>query len=249
EDRRQKTVIGKTDDGKTEDRKNTVLPSSDNCFTVLPFYRPLTVAVQGFGNVGFNIAQFLFEAGFKIVGLSDSQGGIYFEEGFDPGKAMACKLEKGKIAECYCAGSVIDGKCGVRITNDRLLQLPVDILVPAALENIVTSDNASKIKAKIILEMANGPITSEADEILEKKGVIVIPDILANSGGVTVSYFEWKQNLSNEHWTKDQVNQKLKEKMMRALGEVWERSEKHKVDLRTGAYILALERIAEKYGK
>ncbi|TSC53645.1 MAG: glutamate dehydrogenase, partial [Microgenomates group bacterium LiPW_16] len=202
--------------------------------------------VQGFGNVGYNVAKFLFEAGFKIIGLSDSRGGIYFEEGFDPGKAMACKLEKGKIAECYCVGSVIDGRCGVRITNERLLELPVDILVPAALENVITKGNASKIKAKIILEMANGPTTPEADKILAKKGVVVIPDILANAGGVTVSYFEWKQNLSDQHWTKNEVNQKLKEKMVKAFGGVWETSQKHKVDLRTGAYILAIDRIVGK---
>jgi len=208
--------------------------------------RQKTIAVQGFGNVGYNVAKFLFEAGFKIIGLSDSQGGIYFEDGFDPTKTIACKLAKGKIAECYCAGSVIDGKCGVRIANERLLELPVDILVPAALENVINSDNASKIKAKVILEMANGAITSEANKILANRGITVIPDILANSGGVTVSYFEWKQNLEDAHWTRDEVNKNLKEKMVRALGEVWETAQRYKVDLRTGAYILAIDRIVGK---
>ncbi len=213
--------------------------------------KELTVAVQGFGNVGFNIAKFLGEAGFKVMGLADSKGSILLakdsQKGFDPQTVLACKKEKGSVAGCYCVGSVCDLKFGKTIKDEELLELPVDILVPAALENVITADNASKIKAKIILEMANGPITPEADVILKKRGIPVIPDILANSGGVTVSYFEWKQNLENVHWTKNQVNEKLKEKMTKAVDAIWEISEKKKVDLRTAAYILAVQRIAEKY--
>lgn len=235
------------------------------------FPRPLTVAVQGFGNVGFNIAKFLYEArlpapeaaafggqaGFKIVALSDSKGAIvlgryndtyhHSEEGFNPNLVLECKREKGTVASCYCVGSVCDLKFGKSISQEELLTLPVDILVPAALENVITKDNASKIKAKIILEMANGPVTPGADEILYKKGITVVPDILANAGGVTVSYFEWKQNLLNRHWTENEVNKKLKAKLTKAFDDVWKTSQRHKVDLRTGAYILAIERIAGKY--
>ncbi len=213
--------------------------------------KQLTAAVQGFGNVGYNMAKFLHEAGFKIIGLSDSKGSILLskdkEEGFDPSTVLTCKKEKGSVAGCYCVGSVCDLKFGKTISQDELLELPVDVLVPAALENVINADNAKKIKAKIILEMANGPITPEADVVLKKREIPVIPDILANSGGVTVSYFEWKQNLDNEHWTKEQVNTKLKDKMEKAVDAIWEISQKKKVDLRTAAYILAVQRIAAKY--
>ncbi|MCL4382499.1 glutamate dehydrogenase [Patescibacteria group bacterium] len=198
----------------------------------------LTVAVQGFGNVGYFIAQFLFEQGFKIMALSDSQGAIYFEEGFDPAKTMVCKKGKGQIANCYCAGSVANGKCGVKISNDKLLELPVDILVPAAMGGIIHKGNARKIKAKIILEMANDPITQEADKILSAKGITIVPDILANSGGVTVSYFEWEQNLLGKYWSKDEVNKKLNEKMTKATTDIWQIAQKYQVDLRLAAYVL-----------
>lgn len=203
----------------------------------------LTVAVQGFGNVGYFIAQFLFEQGFKIMALSDSQGAIYFEEGFDPAKTMVCKKGKGQIANCYCAGSVANGKCGVKISNDKLLELPVDILVPAAMGGIIHKGNARKIKAKIILEMANDPITQEADKILSAKGITIVPDILANSGGVTVSYFEWEQNLLGKYWSKDEVNKKLNEKMTKATTDIWQIAQKYQVDLRLAAYVLALQKI------
>jgi len=134
-------------------------------------------------------------------------------------------------------------KKGKQVTNDALLELPVDILVPAALENAITEKNASKVRAKVVLEMANGPTTPEADVILYKKGIPVIPDILSNSGGVTVSAFEWEQNLKGQHWTKAQVNTKLAKKMTDAAGAVWIASVSHKTDLRTAAFIVALERI------
>ena len=161
-----------------------------------------TIAVQGFGNVGYYFAQIAYEEGYKIVALSDSKGGIYNEKGLNPEEVMKIKEE---------TGSVINYKDGKVTSNEELLELPVDILVPAALENVITKDNASKIQAKVIIEMANGPITEEAYPILESKGIISAPDILANGGGVTVSYFEWLQNKHNEHWTEEEVNQKLEE--------------------------------------
>lgn len=206
-------------------------------------HKKITIAVQGFGNVGYNVVKFLDEAGFNVVAVSDSRGGIYVPDGVNPALTMECKKKNGYLAGCYCSGSVCDLKKGKPITNDGLLELPVDILVPAALENVITKDNAGKIKAKVILEMANGPTTPEADTLLYRKGVVVIPDVLSNSGGVTVSAFEWEQNLKGEHWTKEEVNQKLKAKMEKAATEVWETAQKLKTDLRTAAFVLALERI------
>lgn len=198
----------------------------------------LTVAVQGFGNVGFNMAKFLQQTGFKVVAVSDSKGGIYVKEGLDPEKTLSLKKQTGKLTS--------GEKDEKRITNTELLELPVDILVPAALENVLTKDNATKVKAKIILEMANGPTTSAADEILYKKGVIVIPDVLSNSGGVTVSSFEWEQNLIGERWTKKDVNTKLEKKMKKEAGNIFDRAHELKTDLRTAAFVVAMERIFEK---
>jgi len=210
----------------------------------------LTVAVQGFGNVGYNMAKFLVENGFKVVAVSDSRGGIYVPDGINPALTLECKKKNGPpaggLAGCYCSGSVCDLSKGKQITNEELLELPVDILVPAALENEITKDNAPKVKAKVILEMANGPTTSEADEILHKKGIPVVPDVLANSGGVTVSAFEWEQNLKGEHWTKEEVNKKLNDKMQKAVVPIWETSKKLDIPLRTAAFVVALERIIEK---
>ena len=191
----------------------------------------LTAAVQGFGNVGFNVAKFLTDAGFTVVAVSDSQGGRYVASGLDPIRIFEEKKKNGHLAG------------GKTITNTELLELPVDILVPSALESVLTGQNASQIKAKVVLEMANGPTTPEADAILYKKGVVVIPDILANAGGVTVSCFEWEQNLKSEHWSKKDVNDRLKTKMGVAAGDVWDVGQKHKTDLRTAAFITALERI------
>jgi glutamate dehydrogenase/leucine dehydrogenase len=205
----------------------------------------LTVAVQGFGNVGYNIAKFLNENGFRVVAVSDSQGGIYVEEGVNPELTLECKKKSGKLSGCYCSGSVCDIKKGRQITNEELLELPVDIIVPSALENVITDKNASRIKAKIVLEMANGPTTPEADTILFKRGIPVIPDILSNSGGVTVSCFEWQQNLKGVRWTKKEVNRKLKTVMDKAASEIWAASVKHKIDLRTAAFVVALGRILE----
>ncbi len=209
--------------------------------------KKLTVAVQGFGNVGHNVAKFLHDSGFTVVAVSDSKGGIYVSEGLNPTLTLDCKKKNGPptggLAGCYCSGSVCDVKKGKQITNEALLELPVDILIPSALESVITKDNAPKIKAKVILEMANGPTTPEADIILYKRGIPVIPDILSNSGGVSVSAFEWEQNLKGQHWTKKAVNAKLKAKMEKAATDIWTTSKKIKADLRTSAFVVALGRI------
>jgi glutamate dehydrogenase/leucine dehydrogenase len=206
--------------------------------------KPLTVAVQGFGNVGYNIAKLLSDEGYNVVAVSDSKGGIYVPEGLHPASVLTCKKQTGMIDHCYCIGSVCDVKKAKRITNEELLELPVDILVPAALENALNASNAARIKAKIVFEMANGPTTSEADALLYKEGRIVVPDVLANSGGVTVSTFEWEQNLKGEHWTKEEVNRKLQKKMEDAVSIIWDTSKKYKTGLRTAAFIVAIQRIA-----
>ncbi len=196
----------------------------------------LTAAVQGFGNVGYNVAKFLDESGITVVAVSDSKGGIYHTDGLNPKDVLVNKKKTG----------VLSG--GKQITNVQLLELPVDILVPSALESVIIKDNAAKIKAKVVLEMANGPTTPEADTLLYEKGIVLIPDILANSGGVTVSCFEWEQNLKGQHWTKADVNKKLKIKMGAASNAVWEAGKKHHTDLRTAAFVVALGRILKAMG-
>jgi glutamate dehydrogenase/leucine dehydrogenase len=195
-----------------------------------------TVAVQGYGNVGFHAARLLNELGCKIVAISDSKGGIYNSDGLDPEKVLKYK-EK--------TGAVVDYPESSMISNEQLLALQCDILVPAALENQITKANASNVKAKIVAEGANGPVTPEADEILFEKGVFVIPDILANAGGVTVSYFEQVQNQMNYYWSEDEVREKLKAIMDRAFESVLAMSKQHKVNMRTAAYILSVKRVAD----
>lgn len=215
--------------------------------------KPLTVAIQGFGNVGSHLAKLLCDNGFEIMAISDSRGGVRSrtEKGFNIDLVKKCKLEKGFISECYCIGSVCDNPDDVKgdISNETILKLPVDILIPAAMEGVITGENAPDIKANIILEMANGPTTAEADEILEKNGIIVVPDVLANSGGVTVSYFEWLQNMNGEKWSLEKVNTQLKEKVVKAFEEVWKIKEEKKVSPRTATYVLALQRLKEAYTK
>jgi glutamate dehydrogenase (NADP+) len=217
--------------------------------TQMPKKTQLRVAVQGFGNVGYYIAKFLYEEGMQIVALSDSKGGIVVnnleKDSFHPEMVMRCKKEKGTLSACYCVGSVCDAKGGSTITNEELLELPVDILIPAALENQITINNVHNIKAKVILEMANGPTTPEADEILFKKGIHVVPDVLANSGGVTVSCFEWQQNLAGKHWREEEVNAKLQEKMESAFNSIWKMTTDKKIDLRTAAFVVAIGRIIQ----
>ena len=204
-----------------------------------------TIAVQGLGNAGMVIAELLYNSGYKIVAVSDSQGGIYNEKGLDLPKIIQHKRENRVIAGIYCQDTVCDLENNQSITNEQLLALAVDVLVPAALENQITEANADNIKAKYIFEVANGPITSAADAILDSKGIYVFPDILVNAGGVTVSYFEWVQNRSGLYWSLTEVNEHLKKKMVIEADEVWKTAEEFAVPLRTAAYIHALNRLGE----
>jgi len=195
------------------------------------------IVIQGFGNVGGNAARIFTENGHIVVAVSDSKSAIFKTDGLD--------LEKVEIHKKN-TGALKDFPDAKNITNMELLEIPCDLLIPAAFENVITDDNADKIKAKAILELANGPITPEADEILFKKNIPVIPDILANSGGVTVSYFEWEQNLKKEHWTEKEVFKKLKLMMEEASEKTLEKAKESNTSLRMGAFILALERIKNK---
>ncbi len=211
-----------------------------------------TIAVQGFGNVGYYFAEIAQQEGYNVVSVSDSKGGIIKKESntlmnLDIPLVMKCKKEKGSLAGCYCAGGVCDTRGGHLITNEELLELPVDILVPSALENVINADNMKRIKAKIIIEMANGPITEEAYEYLTKKGVIIVPDVLANSGGVTVSYLEWVQGKQGYYWTEAEVNAKLEEKMAHAFHAIWDRSLERNIPLKQAAFEVAVKKIVEAY--
>ncbi len=191
-----------------------------------------TVAIQGFGNAGSFMAKILFEWGYKIVAVNDSKGGSYDKNGLNVEELLKFKSETGSVK-----GFAED------IESKDLLELDVDVLVPAALENQITKENAANIKAKVVVELANGPTTPEADTILEQKAVIVIPDILANAGGVTVSYFEWVQNLYGYYWTEAKVLEKLEKIMVTSFKDVSETAQKYETSLRNGAYILAINRI------
>jgi len=201
----------------------------------------LGIAIQGLGNVGYYFAELAHEQGYPIVALSDSKGAIVVEDLEGEGKLDPKEVMKYKEK----TGSVIGFPGTKTITNEELLELNAEILVPAALENVITKENAGKIKAKVVIEMANGPTTPEADEILAKNNIIVVPDILANAGGVTVSYFEWFQNMKDQKWTEDKVNRRLKAKMIGAFGAVWGGGKKYQVDLRKAAYILAVDKVAK----
>ncbi|MEA5511042.1 Glu/Leu/Phe/Val dehydrogenase [Crocosphaera sp. UHCC 0190] len=204
-----------------------------------------TVAVQGFGKAGAVIAELLAKVGYKIVAVSDSKGGIYAEKGLDILSIRQYKKEHRGIAAIYCEDTVCNIGEHQSITNEELLTLDVDVLIPAALENQITDQNANDVKAKYIFEVANGPITSAADDILNKKGIYVFPDILVNAGGVTVSYFEWVQNRSGLYWTKTEVHERMKEKMVTEAEKVWSISQEFDVSMRTAAYIHALNRLGE----
>lgn len=195
------------------------------------------IAVQGFGNVGLFFAKLAAELGVKVVAVSDSRGAVYNQEGLDIDKL----IEHKKVTKSVKDFS--DPNTENLQNPDDVLYQDVDFLIPAALENSITDQNAGKIRAKYIIEMANGPVTPEADEILHNKGIVVVPDVLANSGGVTVSYFEWVQNLENSSWTENEVNEKLHEKIVEAFNQVYSEMEKLKVDMRTGAYALAVKKI------
>ena len=196
-----------------------------------------TYAVQGFGNVGFYTAYYAHKDGAKIVAFSNSDVAIYNENGIDMEAVIKDFEENGRIAA--------NKGYGKDITNAELLELEVDVLAPCALENQITSENADRIKAKVVAEGANGPTTPEADEILFKKGIVVIPDILANSGGVVVSYFEWVQNLQSYYWPFEEVQQKEDALLSGAFEDVWTLASEYKVDLRNAAYMKSIERISK----
>ena len=195
-----------------------------------------TVAVQGYGNVGSIAAFLLQDKGCKIIAASDTRGGIYNPKGLDARDVKRFKSETGTVVG-YPGADVI--------TNEELLELECDVLVPCALEKVITSENADRIKAKIIAEGANGPTTPEADRVFAEKGIFVIPDVLANAGGVTVSYFEWVQGLQFFFWSEHDINVKLRDIMIKAFGDVLAISKEKNVDMRIAAYILAIDRVAE----
>ncbi|MCA9123638.1 MAG: Glu/Leu/Phe/Val dehydrogenase [Planctomycetaceae bacterium] len=218
------------------------------------------VAVQGFGNAGQHVARLLYDDGYRVVATSDSRGGVYREEGLDIPRAIQLKKEGQAVGAVYSSRSVCDClKCGSAdcncsrhdsatgevISNEALLELDVDVLIPAALENQITQDNADRVKAPVIIEVANGPTTSQADEILTAKGTLVVPDILANAGGVTVSYFEWVQNLAGYYWTVEEVHERLQKIMAREFNAIYEFMNDKGIDMRTAAYAQALDRISE----
>jgi len=194
------------------------------------------VAVQGFGNVGANAAKTLRAEGCRIVGVSDSRGGVHQEKGLDPDDVFRHKQQTGSVAG-YRGGDAV--------TNDELLELPCDILVPAAIEGQLTADNAPRIKARIVVEGANGPTTPAADLILRDRKVFVVPDILANAGGVIVSYFEWVQDLQSFFWSEEEINERLERIMVRSFRDVLALSQEKQVDLRSGALVRAIGRVAE----
>lgn len=204
----------------------------------------IRVAVQGFGNAGQHIAKLLHHDGYKIVAVSDSRGGVHRASGLDVPSLIQNKNATRQVMAVYCRGSVCEKVEADQISNAELLELNVDILIPAALENQISVVNAKKIKAPIIVELANGPITNEADAILNEKNVLVIPDILANAGGVTVSYFEWIQNKAGYYWDLAKVHHRLKDIMTREFYNVYHLAEQHRCDMRTAAYIHAVTRIA-----
>ncbi|MGH9687162.1 MAG: Glu/Leu/Phe/Val family dehydrogenase [Candidatus Acidiferrales bacterium] len=224
-------------EGRKEATARGVLVSVEEACKVkkLPL-RGASVAIQGFGNVGSLVAKLFAEKKARVVAISDSRGGVFNSRGIDPLKAMRYKER---------AGTVVGMPGTSRISNDDLLTLKCDILVPAALENVITLNNVEQIKAKIVAEAANGPTTPHADEVLARRGIMLIPDILANAGGVTASYFEWVQDLQSLFWPVEEVNAKLESVMRRAFLEVFESMRKHRTQMRTGAYVLAVGRVAD----
>ncbi len=195
-----------------------------------------SVAIQGFGNVGAHLARLLHEEGAKVVAVSDSRGGVYNPKGIDVPAALAHKQERGTL----------DGLANAEaVTNEELVELPCDIFAPCALEQVVTEENADRVKAQVICEGANGPVTPAADAILEDRGVLVLPDVLANAGGVVVSYFEWVQGLQEYFWREEEVNAKLHDIVARAFEETWAAQERYATSMRMAAYGLAVERVAE----
>ncbi len=197
------------------------------------------VVLQGFGNASFHCARLLHDDGFRIIGLSDSKSAIYDPDGMDPYVVMEHKTAKRMLS-----GAPTNGKAE-EISNEELLEKECDLLIPAALESQIVEENAAQIKASLILELANGPTTPAADRILEANGTIVIPDILANAGGVTVSYFEWAQNKAGYYWSEDKVRSRLREFLQPQATAIWKTKQEKGIDMRTAAYVLALQRIGD----
>ncbi len=204
-----------------------------------------TVAIQGFGNAGQAVARMLTAGGYRVVAVSDSGGAIYHPDGLDIAAVIEAKTAGRSMEEIYCHHSVSENQDAQQITNAELLTLDVDLLIPAALEDVITEDNAGEVRADVILELANGPLTTQADEILAERDVLVIPDILANAGGVTVSYYEWVQNRSGDYWSEKDVNQRLSERMSQQFRRVMKLAEERGLTARMAAYVLALERLGE----
>ena len=201
--------------------------------TIMPTTAPVRVAIQGVGNVGGMLAQILYSAGYQVVAVSDSRGGLYHPTGLNIPEILAAKEQHGTLPD------------GPTISNEALLELPVDVLIPAALENVITDTNAPLIQAKLILEMANGPTTPAADQLLFQRGIPVVPDILANAGGVTVSYFEQLQNATNDTWSSETVQQRLNAKLLAASHTVLATATEQHTNLRTAAYLVAIKRVIE----
>ncbi len=219
----------------------------------------IRVAIQGFGNAGQHVARLLHADGYRIVAISDSRGGVYREPGLDIPRAIELKNKRTAVGEVYaqrsvcdcpdcgcadCSCHVEDAASGQVITNADLLALDIDILIPAALENQITGENVARIRAPVIVEVANGPTTPEADDRLADKETLIVPDILANAGGVTVSYFEWVQNLSGYYWTEEEVHHRLRTIMSREFNTIYDLMNEKHIDMRTAAYAVALNRLS-----
>ncbi|WP_052383876.1 Glu/Leu/Phe/Val family dehydrogenase [Litchfieldella xinjiangensis] len=205
-----------------------------------------TIAVQGFGNAAYHFARLAHQRGYRIVAISDSKGAIHHPEGLDPDPIKEEKTRNQRLkGMVYCENSVCEHKGAKTIEQEELLALDVDVLALGALENQIHVDNVESVRAGLLLEIANGPVTREADEALAKRNVPVLPDVLANAGGVVVSYYEWIQNRSGEYWEEDSVNQRLAERMTREAQRVMERAETRNIPYRRAAYLLGLERISE----
>ena len=228
--------IGGSEGRKEATARGVLVAVEEACKVKKMSLRGAAVAIQGFGNAGSMVAKLFAEKKARIVAISDSRGGVFNSRGIDPLKAMRYKERSGTVV----------GMPGTsRISNDDLLTMKCDILIPAALENVITLNNVDQIKAKIVAEAANGPTTPHADEALARKGILLLPDILANAGGVTASYFEWVQDLQSFFWPAAEVNLKLESLMRRAFLEVHESMRKHRTHMRTGAYVLAVGRVAD----
>ena len=228
--------IGGSEGRPSATGRGVTIVALDACRTLDMDPSATTVAVQGFGNVGSVSAELMAEAGFRICAVSDVSGGIYAPGGIDVRALLEYRTRTGGIADFAGTSPV---------TNSSLLELPVDVLVPAAMENQITARNAGRLQARLIVEGANGPTTPDADEILERRGITVVPDILANAGGVTVSYFEWVQDLQSLFWEEGEINRRLERILQKAFSQVCQSAKSHGVSLRLGAYLVAVKRVAD----